>query len=128
MKQTKKSKERNKRLPSSKVVENALKAREIAIRVAEAKREHYQEFREALGGAIADRRIALGIYQHDLAAEMRVATPNLSRIENGRKDLSVIELILCCKALGLEYSELVTDATKRLLDKDLYDDDNGEQE
>jgi transcriptional regulator with XRE-family HTH domain len=52
--------------------------------------------------AIRQARRACGMSQHELARRMRLKQPAISRIENGLRRVSVLELIALAEALRID--------------------------
>jgi len=66
--------------------------------------------REALGAAIAERRLALGLSQEELAFRAEMHRSYLGDVECGKRNLSLKNILKICKALRLGASELFSSA------------------
>ena len=64
--------------------------------------------RKLLGRIVRDAREKCGLRQGELAE--RLATPQsvVSRIELGHRELTVLELRVICRALGISFAEIAT--------------------
>lgn len=67
-------------------------------------------FEEALGKAIAIRRLELGLKRNDLRDRSGLSYPYIAELENGAKRASSNSLTALAAALGLSVSELVARA------------------
>ena len=85
--------------------------REIVVRCLESKgllRMTEDALREALGGAIRERRKALGFTLSNMSERTGVSLGYLSQIELGKNSASIETLYRICLALGIKMSELFT--------------------
>jgi len=83
--------------------------REIVIRCLESKgllRMTEDALREALGGAIRERRKSLGYTLSNVSEKTAVSLGYLSQIELGKNSASIETLYRICLALGIKMSEL----------------------
>lgn len=62
--------------------------------------------REALGAAIAERRLALGLSQEELAFRAEMHRSYLGDVECGKRNLSLKNTLKICVALKLTAAEL----------------------
>ena len=72
----------------------------------EVKREETKlekEYLQEVGSKLKRRRESKGINQEELARILRTKAPAISRIENGRQNITLGYLAKLCKAMGLEY-------------------------
>lgn len=60
----------------------------------------------ALGRAIRARRETLGLTQAELAEEIGAFQPEISRIEQGDKSISLARFWEVCEALGVQPSQM----------------------
>ncbi|MDC6361852.1 MULTISPECIES: helix-turn-helix domain-containing protein [Flavobacteriaceae] len=65
------------------------------------------EFKKQLGKKIKDHRSAIGLSQHQLALEANISRTQISRLENGEINTSVIGLLRVAKALNLNKEQLL---------------------
>lgn len=65
------------------------------------------EYLEKLGSAIAARRKMLRLSQADLAYRAGMEVPNLSVIENGKSNPTLLTLVRICAALNTNLAELL---------------------
>jgi len=83
--------------------------REIVIRCLESKgllRMTEEALRESLGGAIREKRKALGFTLSNMSERTGVSLGYLSQIELGKNSASIETLYRICLALGIKMSEL----------------------
>lgn len=66
--------------------------------------------REALGAAIAERRLALGLSQEELAFRAEMHRSYLGDVECGKRNLSLKNLLKITKALKVSAEVLFHDA------------------
>lgn len=64
----------------------------------------------ALGAAIKEGRLALGVSQEEFAAQLGMHRTQLGHIEQGKKDCRLSTIIRIAKALDLPASSLLTNA------------------
>lgn len=69
---------------------------------------------EPLGQCIRLRRESRRLTQAELAKTLGANIPTISRVENGRRDLLVSELIEISRALGIRASTLLRGAENKL--------------
>ena len=62
--------------------------------------------REALGAAIAERRLALGLSQEELAFRAEMHRSYLGDVECGKRNLSLKNILKICRALKLTAADL----------------------
>lgn len=67
---------------------------------------------EALGAFLAQKRLAAGLRQVDLAKKLRRRQDYVSDIETGQKLVNVVELIEWAAALGFNPQEAIRHLTK----------------
>ena len=67
-------------------------------------------FTRALAGLLRDIRIASGMSQEALAAELGLDQAAVSRVESGHRRLTVSDLLVWAEALGREPAELAQKA------------------
>ncbi len=67
------------------------------------KREPRKPTRPALNIQIRDARLAAGMTQRDLGAELKVAQRFIWGLESGEKEPNVRHLIAICEATGCEF-------------------------
>ena len=60
------------------------------------------EFLRRLGGTIREERIAKGLNQKQLALRIGMKQPDISRIEEGKKNVTLFTLMRLCKVLGIK--------------------------
>lgn len=65
------------------------------------------EFKKQLGKKIKDHRSAIGLSQHQLALEANISRTQISRLENGEINSSVISLLRVARALNLNKEQLL---------------------
>ncbi|MCU1162477.1 helix-turn-helix domain-containing protein [Stenotrophomonas maltophilia] len=65
---------------------------------------------QALGTAIKEGRLALGVSQEEFAAQLGMHRTQLGHIEQGRKDCRLSTVIRIAKALHIPASSLLTSA------------------
>jgi transcriptional regulator with XRE-family HTH domain len=70
--------------------------------------------RTTLGAVLRRHRLAQGRTLADVAGDARVSLPYLSELERGRKEGSSEVLAAVCDALGVELSDVVTEAGRGL--------------
>jgi transcriptional regulator with XRE-family HTH domain len=70
------------------------------------KRRPTHDIRERFGFAVKARREELGLTQEDLAERAAIHRTYLSDIERGTRNVSVVNIELLARALGLSMSEL----------------------
>ena len=83
--------------------------RNLVVRCLEQKgllRMTEDALREALGGAIRERRKALGLTLSNMSDRTNVSLGYLSQIELGKNSASIETLYRICLALGMKMSEL----------------------
>lgn len=66
--------------------------------------------REALGAAIAERRLALGLSQEELAFRAEMHRSYLGDVECGKRNLSLKNILKIAKALGVSAAALFSQA------------------
>lgn len=71
-------------------------------------------WKDVLGDVLRDERLRQGRTLADVADEAAVSLPYLSEIERGRKDVSSDVLHAVHDALGLELTDVLERATRRL--------------
>ncbi len=64
------------------------------------------EFLRRLGGTIREERIAKGLSQKQLALRIGMRQPDISRIEEGKKNVTLFTLMRLCKVLGIKNIQL----------------------
>ena len=70
-----------------------------------AKGETPASFR-AIGRIIKEKRIEKGLSQKQLALTVRMKQPDVSKVEEGKKNITLFTLIRLCKALDIKHIEL----------------------
>ncbi len=83
--------------------------REIVVRCLESKgllRMTEEALRESLGGAIRERRKAMGLTLSNMSDRTGVSLGYLSQIELGKNSASIETLYRICLALGMKMAEL----------------------
>ncbi|WP_421810565.1 helix-turn-helix domain-containing protein [Flagellimonas sp.] len=65
------------------------------------------EFKKQLGEKIKDYRSAIGLSQHQLALEANISRTQISRLENGEINTSVISLLRVARSLDLDKEQLL---------------------
>lgn len=65
------------------------------------------EFKKQLGEKIKDYRSTIGLSQHQLALEANISRTQISRLENGEINTSVISLLRVARALNLNKEQLL---------------------
>lgn len=63
-------------------------------------------FLRRLGGVIREERIAKDLSQKQLALRIGMKQPDISRIEEGRKNVTLFTLMRLCKVLGIKRVDL----------------------
>lgn len=61
---------------------------------------------KAIGRVIKERRIEKGLSQKQLALAVHMKQPDVSRVEEGKKNITLFTLIRLCKALGIRQIEI----------------------
>lgn len=74
-------------------------------------RRHDQEVLRSLGLRIREARIRAGLSQERLAAEIGIATNNISNVETGKKGLSLATVLAIARSLGVAPGELFDGTT-----------------
>lgn len=64
----------------------------------------------ALGAAIKDGRLALGVSQEEFAAQLGMHRTQLGHIEQGKKDCRLSTIVRIAKALNVPASSLLASA------------------
>jgi transcriptional regulator with XRE-family HTH domain len=65
------------------------------------------EINAQVGATIRKEREKLGITQEELSQRLGMSRPSITNIERGRQQLSVVQLLLFAKCLGLSPSTLL---------------------
>lgn len=65
------------------------------------------EFLSEMGKAIARKRKSLNLSQADLAYRAGMEVPNLSVIENGKSNPTILTLVRLCAALNMNLADLL---------------------
>jgi len=65
---------------------------------------------QALGTAIKEGRLALGVSQEEFAAQLGMHRTQLGHIEQGKKDCRLSTIIRIAKALNVPASSILTSA------------------
>jgi DNA-binding Xre family transcriptional regulator len=60
----------------------------------------------AIGRLIKERRIEKGLSQKQLAFAVKMKQPDVSKVEEGKKNITLYTLIRLCKALGIKQIEI----------------------
>ena len=66
----------------------------------------------AFGSVVRTKREALGMSQEELAEEAHLHRTYMGGIEQGRRNLSLLNILKVAKALGVEPGELFADMPK----------------
>ena len=74
-------------------------------RLKKVKGEAPASFRD-IGRLIKERRIEKGLSQKQLALAVHMKQPDVSRVEEGKKNITIFTLIRLCKALGIRQIEI----------------------
>jgi DNA-binding XRE family transcriptional regulator len=61
---------------------------------------------KTIGRLIKERRIENGLSQKQLALAVNMKQPDVSRVEEGKKNITLFTLIRLCKALGIRQIEI----------------------
>jgi DNA-binding Xre family transcriptional regulator len=61
---------------------------------------------QAIGRLMKERRIEKGLSQKQLAFAVKMKQPDVSRVEEGKKNITLFTLIRLCKALGIRQIEI----------------------
>jgi len=64
-----------------------------------------KEFLKKLGAKIAELRKEKGFSQLDICAEIKMEKSNLSSIENGRQNVTSLNLLKISQAIGVEVKD-----------------------
>lgn len=59
------------------------------------------DFLRVLGARVREARIEKGLSQRRLALQAGIKQPDVSRVEEGRKNMTLFTLVRLCKALGI---------------------------
>jgi ribosome-binding protein aMBF1 (putative translation factor) len=59
-----------------------------------------------IGRLIKERRIEKGLSQRQLALAVQMKQPDVSKVEEGKKNITLFTLIRLCKALGIKQIEI----------------------
>jgi transcriptional regulator with XRE-family HTH domain len=76
------------------------------------KRRPTLDVRERFGFAVRERREELGLTQEDLAEKAAIHRTYLSDIERGTRNVSLINIELLARALGVSLSDLFRDVDR----------------
>jgi len=63
-------------------------------------------FLRRFGGVIREERLARGLSQKQLALRIGMRQPDISRIEEGKKNVTLFTLMRLCKVLGIKRANL----------------------
>ena len=63
-------------------------------------------FFRTIGRIIKEKRIEKGLSQKQLALTVRMKQPDVSKVEEGKKNITLFTLIRLCKALDIKHIEL----------------------
>lgn len=66
----------------------------------------YQIVSEEVGKRIREKRILKKLTQIDVASHCNIERTNLSRIENGKTNLTLHTMLIICEALDMSIEEL----------------------
>lgn len=64
------------------------------------------DFLRSLGGRIKEARIERGLSQKQLALRVGIKQPDISRVEEGKKNITLFTLVRLCKVLGIRTIDL----------------------
>ena len=70
------------------------------------RREEFTEVSLKVGQLIRKRKIEQGFTQTELARKVSITQPDLSKIEEGKKNITLFTLGRICKVLGIKKIEL----------------------
>lgn len=92
-----------------------LKIRGVLLKVCRFKGIRHRHFRMPskrkplveFGRRVRDKRIAMGLSQEALAAECDLHRTYIGSVERGERNVSLINLLIIARALGIDTSSLV---------------------